>query len=93
VHGAEKGLGAAVTKDRALDVEGDHVGGAFPDRAEIAVAKQARVHPFLDIAVAAADVHGLARHHARAGGEPALGDRVENPVEWAVVRRAGAGSI
>ena len=61
----------AFAADRAQHVERDDVAGAFPDRAQVRVAHQPRVGPFLDVAAAAAHLHRVAGDLARiaAGAE------------------------
>ena len=60
-------------------VEGDDVARALPDRAQVGVADQAGVGPFLDVAVAAADLHGLAGDDAGAFADVVLRERGEDP--------------
>ena len=51
------------------DIERIDVAGAFPQQPDMCVAHQARVHPLLDVAVAAAHLHGPGRHrHVVAAG-------------------------
>jgi len=53
---------AALADGAGDDVERVDVAGAFPEHADMGVTNQPRLHPFLDVAVAAADFHGTGRH-------------------------------
>src|SRR3546814_8310068 len=58
VQGRLQGQIGMVLGHRAADhVDGVDVAGTFPQHAEMRVADEARVHPVLDVAVAAAHLH------------------------------------
>ncbi|ATH41953.1 hypothetical protein BHR52_01310 [Bordetella pertussis] len=70
-----QGVGLA---DSAQYVQRHDVAGAFPDRAEMRIAHQARLDPFFDIAAAAADLHRVAGHLARVAAGAELDQRRED---------------
>ncbi len=55
-------MSVALADRAADDIKRVDVAGAFPEHADMRVADQPRVHPFLDVAVAAAHLHGAGRH-------------------------------
>ena len=56
----------AFAPDCAQHVLRDDIAGAFPNRAEVCIARQARIRPFFDVAGAAAHFHRVA------GGAPRI---------------------
>src|SRR5690606_4913979 len=70
-----EGLAGAFAPHGTDDVERDDVAGAFPDRSEMRIAHEPRIGPFLDVAAAAADLHGVARDLARISTGPVLDQR------------------
>src|SRR5258706_12203182 len=65
--------------DRAHDVEGDDVRSAFPDRAEVRVANEARVRPLLDVTAATAHFHRVAGNTSCVAARAKLEERREDP--------------
>ncbi len=53
----EEGVVGTLASGGAGDIKGNHVFGTLPDAAQVTIADEAGVHPLLDVAVAAADVH------------------------------------
>ncbi len=60
--GLKSAVGAALADGAGDDIERVDVAGAFPEHADMRIADQSRMHPFLDVAVAAANFHGAGRH-------------------------------
>ncbi|MCY1184637.1 hypothetical protein D9M73_253470 [compost metagenome] len=73
-----QGLQGLFAGDRAGDVQRHDVAGAFPDRTEVGIAHQARVAPLLDVADAAAHLHGVAGHPAGVAAGAELDQRGED---------------
>ena len=76
----------------AKDVEGDDVAGAFPNGAEMGVAQQAGVGPLLDVAAAAADLHGVAGDLAGVTAGAEFEERGEDTEEGVGAGLAGIGA-
>ena len=55
-------VGVALADRAGDDIERVDVAGTFPEHADMGVADQPRIHPFLDVAVAAAHFHGAGRY-------------------------------
>ncbi|MNG01828.1 hypothetical protein D3C84_848240 [compost metagenome] len=75
---ALQGSQGILAGDGAGDVQRDYVAGAFPDRAEVGVAHQARIAPLLDVPHAAAHLHGVASDPACVAAGAELDQRRED---------------
>ena len=90
-HSARKaGRPVGLARERAQDVERDHVARALPDAVERRVAQQPRHRRLLDVAVAAEALERLGRVRRRALADPVLHDRGAEAAQRPVVLVVGA---
>ena len=91
--GGKRGIGA-MAADRALQrIECDDVAGAFPDRAKMGVAQQARSGEFLDIADAATHLQRVAADLAGIAGGAEFQGRRQNAQQRGGILAARLGTV
>ena len=89
----QRAVRATLADGARHDIERVDVAGAFPEHADMSVADQPRIHPFLDVAVAAAHFHraGGDRNVVAAGAE--FQQRREDAQDVCGLRVAAIGAI